>query len=221
MKYIAIFFVLFLCGCTTYSIVPNGDIRYHNGVKLLDSSKKYSKVRVEIAQEKIGSANDIPLTIFVIAQNLSGTRSEFSLNNISLHQASKTLPILSEKEAKASNFDFKHIVESYGIFIPQKNSSPQHFTIPFIYSGYLVGFYHHSLINARSRMQEQVQLEDKRLKKSIIISNYMRKNTLDSKEDVASGFILIDSKHLNSGEIMLNININNELHSFTFTINKK
>ena len=54
---------VFVSACTSYTLEVKNVSLYNEGVKILDSHKQKSKVRLEIGQGKVGGSSAIPLAI--------------------------------------------------------------------------------------------------------------------------------------------------------------
>ena len=195
---------------------------YNEGVKILDSHKQKSKVRLEIGQGKVGGSSAIPLAIFVLAQNLSTSPVIFDRDNIHIYQNNKEIIPLSESELKADNYDFGSIVESYHLYVPSAPMPELPVGIPFIYRGYMGGFYvyDYMIIPARERMQRQIQLDENRAKRAIIFASVLRKNTLEPNVAPKGGFMLYAPSRLKSGAIKVEVSVGEERHSFDLELRK-
>ena len=195
---------------------------YNEGVKILDSHKQKSKVRLEIGQGKVGGSSAIPLAIFVLAQNLSTSPVIFDRDNIHIYQNNKEIIPLSESELKADNYDFGSIVESYHLYVPSAPMPELPVGIPFIYRGYMGGFYvyDYMIISARERMQRQIQLDENRAKRAIIFASVLRKNTLEPNVAPKGGFMLYAPSRLKNGAIKVEVSVGEERHSFDLELRK-
>ncbi len=195
---------------------------YNEGVKILDSHKQKSKVRLEIGQGKVGGSSAIPLAIFVLAQNLSTSPVIFDRDNIHIYQNNKEIIPLSESELKADNYDFGSIVESYHLYVPPAPMPELPVGIPFIYRGYMGGFYvyDYMIISARERMQRQIQLDENRAKRAIIFASVLRKNTLEPNVAPKGGFMLYAPNRLKNGAIKVEVSVGEERHSFDLELRK-
>ena len=195
---------------------------YNEGVKILDSHKQKSKVRLEIGQGKVGGSSAIPLAIFVLAQNLSTSPVIFDRDNIHIYQNNKEIIPLSESELKADNYDFGSIVESYHLYVPSAPMPELPVGIPFIYRGYMGGFYvyDYMIISARERMQQQIQLDENRAKRAIIFASVLRKNTLEPNVAPKGGFMLYAPSGLKEGVIKVEVSVGEERHSFDLELRK-
>lgn len=195
---------------------------YNEGVKILDSHKQKSKVRLEIGQGKVGGSSAIPLAIFVLAQNLSVAPVIFDRDNIHIYQNNKEIIPLSESELKADNYDFGSIVESYHLYVPPAPMPELPVGIPFIYRGYMGGFYvyDYMIISARERMQWQIQLDENRAKRAIIFASVLRKNTLEPNAAPKGGFMLYAPSGLKEGVIKVEVSVGEERHSFDLELRK-
>ena len=195
---------------------------YNEGVKILDSHKQKSKVRLEIGQGKVGGSSAIPLAIFVLAQNLSTSPVMFDRDNIHIYQNNKEIIPLSESGLKADNYDFGSIVESYHLYVPPAPMPELPVGIPFIYRGYMGGFYvyDYMIISARERMQWQIQLDENRAKRAIIFASVLRKNTLEPNAAPKGGFMLYAPSGLKEGVIKVEVSVGEERHSFDLELRK-
>ena len=195
---------------------------YNEGVKILDSHKQKSKVRLEIGQGKVGGSSAIPLAIFVLAQNLSTSPVMFDRDNIHIYQNNKEIIPLSESELKADNYDFGSIIESYHLYVPPAPMPELPVGIPFVYRGYMGGFYvyDYMIISARERMQQQIQLDENRAKRAIIFASVLRKNTLEPNVAPKGGFMLYAPSRLKNGAIKVEVSVGEERHSFDLELRK-
>lgn len=212
-----------LCGCTTYRVQVPSVSSYQEGVQIIDSAKPHSKVRLEIAQEKLGGANSIPFAFFVSAQNLSAQPVHFDQTCVEASQEGKPLHILSSNEVKESYLDYGFIVESYHLYVPPRPIVAENVFVPFVYRGYGAGafFGDYWAISARGSLQQQIQLEDDRMKKAIIVSSYLQKNTLQSSQSPRGGFLLIKPSLIKPGDLEINVRVGQDIHHFVIKILSK
>ena len=213
---------VFVSACASYTLEVKNVSLYNEGVKILDSHKQKSKVRLEIGQGKVGGSSAIPLAIFVLAQNLSTSPVMFDRDNIHIYQNNKEIIPLSESELKADNYDFGSIVESYHLYVPPAPMPELPVGIPFIYRGYMEGFYvyDYMIISARERMQRQIQLDENRAKRAIIFASVLRKNTLEPNVAPKGGFMLYAPSRLKNGAIKVEVSVGEERHSFDLELRK-
>lgn len=209
-------------GCASYTLEAKNVNLYNEGVKILDSIQPKSKVRIEVGQGKVGGSSGIPLAIFVLAQNLSVAPVIFDRDNIHIYQNNKEIIPLSESELKADNYDFGSIIESYHLYVPPAPMPELPVGIPFIYRGYMGGFYvyDYMIISARERMQWQIQLDENRAKRAIIFASVLRKNTLEPNAAPKGGFMLYAPNRLKNGAIKVEVSVGEERHSFDLELRK-
>ncbi len=213
---------LFLTACATYKVEVGNVSAYHEGVRILDSVKAKSKVRLEIGQNLVGGANRIPLAIFVSALNLSNEAVLFDRDNVSLYQNGKFLESLSTEELKNESIDYSYIIESYHLYIPTASMPSQPVGIPLIYRGYLAGFYFYDeiIFSARERMRRQIELDEQRMRKAIVLSSILRKNTLEKNGKPSGGFVIYLPSRLRAGEIELQVKVGEDKHNFSLQLTK-
>lgn len=210
-------------GCSAYKLeVSNVDL-YNEGVQVLDSAKSASKVRIEVGQKKVKGSSDIPLALFISALNLSAKNVVFDKSNVKLYQKGRYIEPLDEEAIKSDKYDFDYIIEAYNLYMPSR-PIPSYPMIgsPFIYRGYMGGFYMYDyiMISARDRMQAQMRLEERRARQAIIFASLMRKNTLEPKGAPRGGFVLYAPKYLKKGLLELHVRVGDEEHIFDLNITK-
>lgn len=230
---------LFLFGCATYNVSlqsakasTQSTSHYEDGVLILTSTLPNSKVRLEIAQSKIGGANITPLALFITAQSTltqSKTPVIFDMEHITLSYkerikdqlVERVIMPMSQESLKNDMFDFGAIIEAFHLYLPPK-PVPEHYVgVPLIYRGFGgFGVYDYMIISAREQMQRQIKLEEQRTKRAIIIASSLRKNTLLPHAPFKGGFVLYDPRDLKPTQMQLHINIGNEIHHFTLEISK-
>ncbi len=174
---------------------------YNEGVKILDSIQPKSKVRIEVGQGKVGGSSGIPLAIFILAQNLANQPTLFDKTNVRIYQNNQEIPALSEGELKTDGYDFGSVIESYHLYLPPAPMPDVPVGIPFVYRGYMGGFYvyDYMIISARERMQQQMRLDENRAKRAIILASVLQKNTLEPK---GIGFYVYDYMIISARERM-------------------
>ncbi|RDU53695.1 hypothetical protein CQA49_05580 [Helicobacter sp. MIT 00-7814] len=217
-------------GCAKLSVraVESPSIKqsFFNGVEVLESKKSASYVRFEVAQKTIGGASDEPLVIFITASVLDSQSAIFDLSSITASQNGKLVEILSYEDAKNSNLNFSQAIESFGIFTPQNpyasGIAPSMPTYPMlIYRGY-PGFFIYDpwYFSARDRIEQNMRLEENRRVKSIILSSYLRKNTLEKGQNPRGGFIAINQHKLKKGTLTLQVKILSDIHTLEIELSK-
>lgn len=150
----------------------------------------------------------------------------FDLSSITASQNGKSVEILSYEDAKNSNLNFSQAIESFGIFTPQ---NPYAFGIapsmpPYpmlIYRGY-PGFFIYDpwFFSARDRIEQSMRLEESRRVKSIILSSYLSKNTLEKEQNPRGGFIAINQHKLKKGALTLQVRILKDIHTLEIELSK-
>lgn len=209
-------------GCASYTLEAKNVSLYNEGVKILDSIQPKSKVRIEVGQGKVGGSSGIPLAIFVLAQNLANQPTIFDKTNVRIYQNNQEIPALSEGELKTDSYDFGSVIESYHLYLPPAPMPDVPVGIPFIYRGYMGGFYvyDYMIISARERMQWQIQLDENRAKRAIIFASVLRKNTLEPNVAPKGGFMLYAPSRLKNGAIKVEVSVGEERHSFDLELRK-
>ena len=212
----------FFAACASYKLEVANVSLYNEGVQIVDSVKSQSKVRLEVGQQIVGGVNTAPLALFVSALNLSSRNVMFDRESVSLYQNDKLVATLSDKEVKSANFDFGYIIESYHLFVPPVPVQSQPMGIPLIYRGYFTGFYIYDemIFSARERMRRQIELDAQQLKRSIIVSSMLQKDTLEPKSPPKGGFILYAPSTLKTGELKLFVRVGEEVHTFILELKK-
>ncbi|WP_394997794.1 hypothetical protein [uncultured Helicobacter sp.] len=216
-------------GCASYSVsVPSQDSvhkEYRDGVEILTSDMSRSLVHFEIAQHTIGGADNVPLAIFILAQVKTGQDFLFDWDCVLASQDNKRVEILSYEAAKQSNLDFGKAIESFGIFTPREKSSSQFSSTPspmLIYRGY-PGFviYTPWVYSARDRIEQSERLEESRRKRSVILSSYLRKNTLKAGDALRGGFVVIDPSKLRHGVLEIQVKVATQIHLLKVMLEKR
>ena len=175
-----------------------------------------------MGQGKVGGSSGIPLAIFVLAQNLANQPTIFDKTNVRIYQNNQEIPALSEGELKTDSYDFGSVIESYHLYVPPAPMPELPVGIPFIYRGYMGGFYvyDYMIISARERMQWQIQLDENRAKRAIIFASVLRKNTLEPNAAPKGGFMLYAPSGLKEGVIKVEVSVGEERHSFDLELRK-
>nr|WP_317403644.1 hypothetical protein [uncultured Helicobacter sp.] len=209
-------------GCASYTLEAKNVSLYNEGVKILDSIQPKSKVRIEVGQGKVGGSSGIPLAIFVLAQNLANQPTIFDKTNVRIYQNNQEIPALSEGELKTDSYDFGSVIESYHLYLPPAPMPDVPVGIPFVYRGYMGGFYvyDYMIISARERMQQQMRLDENRAKRAIILASVLQKNTLEPKGIPKGGFMLYAPSGFKEGLIQVSVSVNGEIHSFELELKK-
>lgn len=209
-------------GCASYTLEAKNVNLYNEGVKILDSIQPKSKVRIEVGQGKVGGSSGIPLAIFILAQNLANQPTLFDKTNVRIYQNNQEIPALSEGELKTDGYDFGSVIESYHLYLPPAPMPDVPVGIPFVYRGYMGGFYvyDYMIISARERMQWQIQLDENRAKRAIIFASVLRKNTLEPNAAPKGGFMLYAPNRLKNGAIKVEVSVGEERHSFDLELRK-
>ncbi len=214
--------VVLWSGCASYTLEVKNVSLYNEGVKILDSTQPKSKVRIEVGQGKVGGSSGIPLAIFILAQNLANQPTIFDKTNVRIYQNNQEIPALSEGELKTDSYDFGSVIESYHLYLPPAPMPDVPVGIPFVYRGYMGGFYVYDyvIISARERMQQQMRLDENRAKRAIILASVLQKNTLEPKGIPKGGFMLYAPSGFKEGLIQVSVNVNGEIHSFELELKK-
>ncbi len=210
-------------GCATYKLEVEDVSLYHEGVQIIDSIKPKSKVRLEVGQTLVGGSRAIPLALFISAQNLASQKVIFDKDCVQMYQNDKALNSLSDNELKSASFDYGFIIESYHLYMPPKSMPENQFVgMPFIYRGYMGGFYiyDYMIISARERLWQQMRLDDERAKKALIISSMMQKNTLEPYKAPQGGFVIYAPQKLQKGTLDVYVKVGEEKHRFTLQLSK-
>lgn len=219
---------LLLFGCTSYHIsVPAQDsvqVEYRDGVKIITSDMLRSLVHFEVAQHTIGGLDNVPLAIFILAQVKKGEDFLFDWDCVWALQDGKRVEILSYEIAKQSSLNFGNAIESFGIFTPKETSSSQFISTPspiLIYRGYPGLFiYTPWVYGARDRMEQSERLEESRRKRSVILSSYLRKNTLRAGDMPRGGFVVIDSARVHRGVLEIYVRVAAQTHLLKIMLEK-
>lgn len=223
---VAFVYSLLSLGCASYhiSVLPQDSVRkeYRDGVEVLTSDMSSSFVHFEVAQHLVGGLDNTPLTIFILAQIKKGGDFLFDWDCVWALQDGKKVEVLSYEAAKQSNLNFGKAIESFGIFTPKEKSSSQ--TIPspiLIYRGYPGLFIPMSWVySARDRMEQSEQLEESRRKRSVILSSYLRKNTLKVGDMPRGGFVVIEPSELGHGILEIYVKVATQTHLLRLMIEK-
>lgn len=220
---LGIIYVFVCTACATYKLEVENVSLYNQGVQIVDSIKPKSKVRLEVGQDILGGLNSIPLALFVSALNLSKEAVIFDRENVTLWQEDKKLKPLSDGELKNKTFDYGYIVESYHLSIPQLALPPSPnppVIMPFIYRGYMGGFYLYDevMLSARDRLYAQIKLDAQRIRRAAVLSNTLAKNTLQNEP--RGGFVIYAPQALRDGRLSLHVMVGDEEHIFTLWLRK-
>lgn len=210
--------VLYLSACTTYKLEVSNVSLYNEGVQIVDSVKPKSKVRLEVGQKLVGTSSDIPLALFVSAMNLSESAVIFDKHSVSVSQQGRILRAFTDDELKKSNADFSSIIESYHLYIPPTPvpNQPVMTGVPLFYRGYMGGFYLYNEVyfSARERMRRQIELDDLRMRRAVIVSSALQKNTLQPKAEPRGGFVIYPFSQLKAGELDVRVKVGDDEHYF-------
>ena len=209
---------------------------YTNGVILVTSTKTHSSVRFEVAQEQLNKTQNEPLAIYISAtlktQEKSSTQTQendeefiFDTPSVSAFYNSNPVKILNFEEVKQSGLNFGLAIESFGVVVskePSQSKTYPYATYPsLIYRGYPGFVFYDPWFGARDRIEQEQQLEEKRRIKSIILSSYLRKNTLKTNGEAKGGFIVIPPKSLKSGVLHIEVRILDEIHTLSLLTSKR
>lgn len=219
---------LLLLGCSSYHItaIPQDSLQreFDSGVEIFTSQTSQSLVRFEVAQNLVGESDNIPLAIFIVAQIKKGGQFVFDLDCIWALQNGKQVEILDYEMAKQSSLNFGKVIESFGIFTPKERTSSQSVLISspiLIYRGHPRFFlYTPWVYSARDRLEQSERLEEKRRERSVILSSYLRKNTLKVGNPPRGGFIVIDPRELQSGVLELYVRVGTQIHTLKLMLEK-
>lgn len=230
---IRLYITMFMCGllllgCAGYhmSVIPQDSVRgeYRDGVEILTSDMSHSLVHFEVAQHLIGGSNNVPLSIFILAQIKKGEDFLFDVDCVWALQNGKKADILDYEAAKHSNFNFGKAIESFGIFTPKEKTSSLSVSTPspiLIYRGYPGLFiYTPWVYGARDRMEQSERLEESRRERSVILSSYLRKNTLKAGDAPRGGFVVIDPGKLHRGVLEIYVKVATQIHSLKIMLEK-
>ncbi|MCX2717232.1 hypothetical protein OQH61_05720 [Helicobacter sp. MIT 21-1697] len=210
-------------GCATYKLEVENVSLYHEGVQIIDSIKPKSKVRLEVGQSLVGGSSAIPLALFISVQNLDSQNVIFDKDCVQMYQNDKVINPLSDNELKSTSFNYGFIIESYHLYMPPKPISENQLVgMPFIYRGYMGGFYvyDYAIVSARERLWQQMHLDDERAKKALIISSMMQKNTLLPHKAPQGGFIIYAPEKLQKGVLDIYVRVGEEKHRFALQLSK-
>ena len=231
LKYLLIGVVsLTLFGCTQKKIFINTldsqsnrygtqEKAYTNGVMLVTSTKTHSSVRFEVAQEQLNKTQNEPLT------QENDEEFIFDTPSVSAFYNSNPVKILNFEEVKQSGLNFGLAIESFGVVVskePSQSKAYPYTTYPsLIYRGYPGFVFYDPWFGARDRIEQEQRLEEKRRIKSIILSSYLRKNTLKANGEAKGGFIVIPPKSLKSGVLRIEVRILDEIHTLSLSTSKR
>lgn len=215
-----------LSGCSSLSVKPQNIVSYNNGIAIIQSSKEKSKIQFEVAQNSIGGMENEPLLLYITAQNLSNKDISFDTDSISVQNNDKPLHALGFQELKYSNLNLSEALYAYGkeIEVDTDITTIDPFFTPFYYSyyplyfyrGYGYRFYDYSFARASLQAERNAKLE--KIAKQILIANYLRKNTL-AQNDTKGGFIVIPYKKLESGVLLVSVQLGEDIHILTLSLN--
>lgn len=209
---------------------------YTDGVVLFTSIKTHSAVRFEIAQEQLNKTQNEPLAIYISAalkkQDKSDSQSSekgeefiFDVPSVLAFFESTPVKILSYEELKKSNLNYALAIESFGVVAPRESLQAKAYPYSpypsFIYRGHPGFFFYDPWFSARDRIEQEQRLEEKRRVKSIILSSYLRKNTLKTNGEAKGGFIVIPPKFVRSGVLRIEVRILDEIHTLLLSVSKK
>ena len=230
MPHFMLLIALLFAGCASYSIKLNPTLHnpaqsshYEDGVLVLTSSMPSSKVRLELAQSKIGGASNTPLALFITAQNRGKSQILFDIEHITLSQNDTAIAPISEESLKNDAFDMGSIIEAFHLYLPPKPAPEHYVSVPLIYRGFGgFGVYDYMIISAREQMQRQIKLEEQRAKRAIIFASLLRKNTLlpSTHAPFKGGFVLYRARDLKEGSVRLRVIVGSERHDFELKLDK-
>lgn len=210
---------------------------YTDGVVLFTSVKTHSAVRFEIAQEEINKTQNEPLAIYISAaikadekantqdSKEKGEEFIFDVPSVFAFFESTPVKILSYEELKKSSLNYALAIESFGVTSPRESLSGRAYPYAshpsFIYRGHPGFFFYDPWFSARDRIEQEQRLEERRRIKSIILSSYLRKNTLRANGQAKGGFIVIPPKFVKAGVLRIEVRILDEIHTLSLSVSKK
>ncbi|TLE00815.1 hypothetical protein LS73_003535 [Helicobacter muridarum] len=220
-----------LSGCGSLSVKPQNIASYNNGIAIIQSNQEESKIQFEVAQNFIGGIDNEPLLLYITVQNLSNKDISFDTDSITVQNNNKILHALEFQELQRYNLNLSEALYAYGkeIEIDSETSIEikvidtffkSQFYYPYyplyFYRGYGYRFYDYSF--ARASLQAERNAILQRKAKQILIANYLRKNTL-TKNDTKGGFVVIPYKKMESGVLLVRVQLGEDTHVLTVNLN--
>ncbi|WP_104748697.1 hypothetical protein [Helicobacter cetorum] len=227
--------LLLLNGCASYKITPENVSSYNNGIQVMTSTQKKSKVQLEIAQSKLKGVSEAPLVFYVAAQILEGNPVVFNRKAISVSIAKTNLEVLSLRQVMNSSFDFESILQNFNITVPQAPVNDVNIIAPpmyyygqgsfLAYNGMYggMGMYGPGLgMMMMDDVEEQEVMQESRQALKILAINYLKNNTLNVESKARGGFIVVNTKNLKTaGTIIVKVFLDNEIHTFKIDVIKE
>ncbi|BCD45860.1 hypothetical protein [Helicobacter suis] len=211
----------FLTGCASYQIRPENITSYNNGIKVLTSGKAKSKVQIEVAQKKLKGLDNPPLVLYVGAQLIGGSPVDFDTSNISASENGVELPVLTFQQMFKSSYDFEPILQSYNIATPDSNIATSGIGPSMFYYGQ-GGFLAYDMMFGPFMMMDDVQtqeiMQEERQAFKIMAINYLKRSTLRVNGKAKGGFVVINSRGITPGVVMIKVSLEGETHTFKLDV---
>ena len=77
------------------------------------------------------------------------------------------------------------------------------------------------MYSARDRIEQSERLEESRRKRSVILSSYLRKNTLKAGDALRGGFVVIDPSKLRHGVLEIQVKVATQIHLLKVMLEKR
>lgn len=217
----------YFVGCSSLMVQPQHVKSYNNGIAIIQDAKQNSKIQFEVAQEEIGGFNNTPLLIYLVVENLQDKQIFFDINHIHITMNDVSLAPLTFEDIAHSNIDFSDALYDYGIDTqPPQTQIVDPFFSPAAYTPYFLpapffgtfryGFYDYSFSRANMYAMQQIQSKVRK----ILIANYLRKNTL-LKNNPKSGFIAIPYNRLESGDLIMQVQVGEDKYELLLNLIKQ
>lgn len=222
-----IFVLVGFIGCSSLSVAPENITSYNNGIAIIQDSKQNSKIQFEVAQDDIGGLDSNPLLIYIITENLGENSVAFNITNVRGDMNGVEIQPLSFARLKNSDISVTTALSDFGIEVPSPNVrvsnaffSPMAyypFYYPFYYGGaFGYGFYDYSF----SRANMYAMQERERKGRRILMSHYLRQNTL-KKNEPKGGFVLFPYSLLKAGDFILKVQVGGDEYKLNIKLDSK
>ncbi|TSA84580.1 hypothetical protein [Helicobacter mehlei] len=210
-----------LSGCVSYQIKPENVSSYNNGIQVLTSSKARSKVQVEVAQKKLKGIDNPPLVLYVGAQVIGGDPVDFDTSHISVSENGKSLSVLNFNQMMRSSYDFEPALQKFNIAVPT-SSATDVMAPPMFYYGQGDFLAYDMMFGMPFMMMDDAQTQaieqEERQAFKIMAINYLKRSTLKPGGKARGGFVVINSKYIVPGTLVVQVLLENELHAFKIDI---
>ncbi|WP_104759259.1 hypothetical protein [Helicobacter bizzozeronii] len=219
--FVCFLLTIVLSGCVSYQIKPENVSSYNNGIQVLTSSKARSKVQVEVAQKKLKGIDNPPLVLYVGAQVLGGDPVDFDTSHISVSENGKSLSVLNFNQMMRSSYDFEPALQKFNIAVPT-SSTTDVMAPPMFYYGQGDFLAYDMMFGMPFMMMDDAQTQaieqEERQAFKIMAINYLKRSTLKPGGKAKGGFVVVNSKYIVPGTLVVQVLLENELHAFKIDI---